>query len=66
VKDEWTGKLPDGRRVVYTYRHRRLGGAAATAEIERTDTLYLRENLPQGMSRGQVETLFRADLDGKP
>jgi hypothetical protein len=65
MKDEGTSKLPGGRTAIYTYQHRR-SRASATAQVEGTDILHVRENLARRMSRGQVETLFRADLDGKP
>jgi hypothetical protein len=44
------------------YHQSILGGrASASAEIQGTITLYVRDNVPDGMSRGEVEILFRAE-----
>jgi hypothetical protein len=58
VEDKWTSKVPGGRSVTYTYQPILDGRASATAEIEGSNTLYVRDNVPDGMSRGQVEILF--------
>ena len=65
MEDTWMSKIPDGRSVTYTYESIMGGPSSATAEIEGTNLMYVHNNVSDGMSRGQVEILFRADLDGK-
>jgi hypothetical protein len=65
MEETWTSKVPDGRSVTYTYQPVAGGRASATAEIEGSNMVYTRDNVLDGMSRGEVEILFRADLNGE-
>ena len=65
MQDIWTSKVPDGRSVTYTYESMVGARASATAEIQGSNMVYVHKDVPSGMSHGQVEILFRADLDGK-
>jgi hypothetical protein len=63
MKDKWIGKLPDGRSVTYTYGIEAAGQSSATAEIDASYILHVRENVPRGMSHEEVELLFQDELD---
>jgi len=55
MQDTWISRVPDGRSVTYTYEPIVGGRASAKAEIQGSNMVYVHNNVPNGMSRGQVE-----------
>lgn len=64
--DEWTKKLPDGKKVRYGYQLLTAGFSASAEILEPTDAAmvytHIHTDLPLPADRSQVEAEFADDL----
>jgi hypothetical protein len=59
MRDEWTRKLPDGITVTYSYECSERAGCVAHARLDPGGITYTHPAAPPGLSRDEVEELFR-------
>lgn len=64
--DEWIKKLPDGRKVRYSYQLLTVGFSASAQVIEPADATmvytHIHTDLPAPADREQIEAEFADDL----